>query len=174
MKVEQLMTKDVRCCSRSDSANDAARVMWEHDCGFVPVVEPDGSGRVAGVVTDRDLCIAAYTQGRPLRDIPLDWIMSTRVFTCQAGDSLATAEGKMREGQLRRLVVVDAAGHAVGVLSLSDLARAARTRKGITWTEVAETLASISEQRKAAASPGAGRRLSRGARAARPAPRTTP
>jgi CBS domain-containing protein len=168
MKVEQLMTKDVRCCRRSDSINEAARLMWESDLGFVPVVEDDGSGRVVGVVTDRDLCMAAYTQGRPLAHIRADWIMSTRLVTCLPGDSLATAEGKMREAQIRRLVVVDSAGQLVGVLSLSDLARGARTRKGITWTEVAETLASISDRPRAPSSPGA---RARARRAASVAPR---
>ena len=66
MKVEQLMTKSVATCGPDKSADDAARIMWERDCGFVPITESTSNPRVIGVVTDRDLCMAAYTRGRPL------------------------------------------------------------------------------------------------------------
>ena len=52
---------------REQTLNDAARIMWERDCGIVPVVGGQGDDRVVGVITDRDICIAAYTKGRPLR-----------------------------------------------------------------------------------------------------------
>jgi CBS domain-containing protein len=38
--------------------------MWERDCGVVPVV--DASGQLVGMLTDRDVCMAAYTRGQPL------------------------------------------------------------------------------------------------------------
>ena len=71
MKVQQIMTKTVSSCLPDDTTNQAARIMWERDCGFVPVVEGRASQRVVGVVTDRDICIAAYTKNRPLDQIRL-------------------------------------------------------------------------------------------------------
>jgi len=67
MKVEQIMTRIVHTCSENDTLNRAAQLMWENDCGCVPVIHGgNGSGAVVGVVTDRDVCMGAYTQGRLL------------------------------------------------------------------------------------------------------------
>jgi CBS domain-containing protein len=66
VKVFELMTRDVKTCGCADMVEHAAHIMWTRDCGCVPVV--DGDGHVVGMVTDRDVCMAAYTQGRP-RDV---------------------------------------------------------------------------------------------------------
>jgi len=64
MNASDVMTKTVRSCSAGDSLQRAAQLMWEGDCGSVPVVDSDN--RVVGILTDRDIAMAAYTQGRPL------------------------------------------------------------------------------------------------------------
>ena len=69
MQVKDVMTTSPGTCSVSDMANEAARIMWDRDCGSVPVI--DAAGHVVGIVTDRDICMAAYFQGRPLSAIPL-------------------------------------------------------------------------------------------------------
>jgi CBS domain-containing protein len=156
MKVADLMTRGAHTCRAGESLADAARIMWEHDCGFVPVVDDNGSGRLVGAITDRDICMAAYTQGRPLEQIPLGTAMSRHVHRCAPGDRLASAEAAMRSHKVRRLPVVENE-RVVGVISLSDLARAAarRGRERVSDMEVGETLAAISEPRQLAAQPGA-------------------
>lgn len=121
MNVGELMTRDVRTCAPSDSMNDAARIMWERDCGCVPVVEADGT--VVGMITDRDICMAAYTQGRRLMYMNVGSAASKNVVTVGPNDSIRRAEELMRDAQVHRLPVVDTAGRLVGLLSLSDLAR---------------------------------------------------
>lgn len=125
MKVEFFMTKDPRTCTAEDALAAAARIMWEHDCGCVPVVAGPGSRRLVGVVTDRDVCMAAYTQGRPLWEIPVRAAMSSEVWTCHPDDTLKDAVRVMRHRQVRRLPVVDGQGHLLGLLSLTDVALAA-------------------------------------------------
>ena len=66
MKIEDIMTRDVRTCTSSDTLATAAQIMWENDCGAVPVL--DAEDRVVGIITDRDLAMAAHLQGVPLRD----------------------------------------------------------------------------------------------------------
>ena len=159
MKIEQLMAKDVGTCCPHDTLNQAVRLMWERDCGFVPVVESDASRRIVGVVTDRDACMAAYTRGRPLAEIRVRDVMSTRVRACKPVDDLAAAEEAMREAKVHRLPVVGEAGELLGVISLSDLAReaarAARSkRRAVSAAEVGQTLASIREPREIAAPSG--------------------
>jgi len=156
MNVEKLMTQGVVACRADDMLNDAARIMWEHDCGFVPIVESDARPRVVGVVTDRDLCMAAYTRGRALWEIRIGDVMSTAVRSCRPTESLAAAEETMRESQVHRLPVLDEGDRLLGVISLADIAReaarGARSRRhGVTATEVGETLAAIRRPRAIAA-----------------------
>lgn len=128
MKVSETMTGEVLCCAADSNSNEAAHLMWERDCGFVPVTERE-SGRLVGVVTDRDLCMAAYTKGRPLHEIPVGDVMSRTIVSIKAEDDVARAFELMRRHQLHRLPVVDARGELVGVVSLTDLARTAGRRR---------------------------------------------
>jgi len=93
--------------------------MWDHDCGCAPVV--DTHGKLVGIVTDRDICMAAYTQGMPLADIRVERVMSARVISCGRGDELETAHQLMRTHEIHRIPVVDTRGRPIGILSLSDV-----------------------------------------------------
>ena len=119
MKVADLMTRDVQSCTMHDSLNGAARIMWDHDCGCAPVI--DAHGKLVGIVTDRDICMAAYTQGVPLDAIPDERVMSARVVSCGRGDDLETAHRLMRTHEIHRIPVVDTRGRPIGILSLSDV-----------------------------------------------------
>lgn len=147
MRIEQLMSKPAVTCSQDDSLNTAAQRMWEHDCGAVPVVGDDGT--VVGLLTDRDICMAAYTQGKPLQAIPVSRAMAKQVFSCHPDDSIEAAERLMTDKKIRRLPVVDGEGRPVGVLSLNDVARdAAGSQAGNgAQREVARTLAAICQPR---------------------------
>ncbi len=155
MKVEQLMTKAPCVCTSSSTLNDAARVLWETDCGIVPIVErSDGVERVVGVLTDRDICMAAYTTGQKLEEIAVERVMSKELRTCSPSTSIETAEKTMRASQIRRLPVVDDGGGILGILSLGDIAREAgrgRGRKapGVTVSKVGSTLGAIVQPRSA-------------------------
>jgi CBS-domain-containing membrane protein len=151
MEVEELMARDVVYCSPTDSLAVAAKIMWERDCGCVPAV--DKNMVPVGMVTDRDACMGAYTQGLSLHAIQVQTVMSRPVLLCAPDDDLATAEKLMRDNKIRRLAVCDLAGKLVGIISLSDLAReAGRGRsngKGRTvrCNEIAQVLSAVSEPR---------------------------
>ncbi|MDO8431013.1 MAG: CBS domain-containing protein [Candidatus Binatus sp.] len=153
MKVEQLMKREVKVCTEGDTLNRAAELMWESDCGCIPVISANGDGRVIGVVTDRDIAIAAYTQGKQLWAIPVGAAMARKVITCHANDGISQAEALMRDSQVRRLPVVDQNEHLVGILSLNDIAREAQReaatgkRAEVAGESVAETLAFVCQPR---------------------------
>jgi len=149
--VADLMTRNVHACTVHQSLNAAARIMWDHDCGCVPVV--DERGRLAGIVTDRDICMAAYTQGLPLEAIPVERVMSARVISCTRGDDLKTAHRLMRTHEIHRLPVADSRGRLVGILSLSDLASNGGEDSSTApdAAEIAATLSAIRRRRKPAA-----------------------
>lgn len=152
MKVEQLMRRTVETCRPGDSLNRAAQLMWEHDCGSVPVVDDDG--RAIGIVTDRDVCMAAYTQGGALAALPVASAMARSLHTCRPGDTIGEAERIMRLAQVRRLPVVDVENRVVGILSLGDLAAEAtreltgRRRRTVRSDVVGETLGAICTPRQ--------------------------
>jgi predicted transcriptional regulator len=118
------------------SVRDTARLMRDRAMGFL-LVAGAAPGQLKGVVTDRDLAIRACTDDRRPGDIRVGDIASTEVIVCDEDDDLGEAEKTMREEQKARLVVVNADGKAVGVLSLTDILlhdhplRAAKTARGI-------------------------------------------
>jgi len=150
MKVEQVMRQPVKTCRPEDTLNTAAQIMWEHDCGCVPVV--DTEDRVVGMITDRDICMAAYTRGEPLLSLRVGDVMSKHLCTCRGDDTVANAEQMMRANQVHRLPIVDAADRLIGILSLNDLAQEARRETGakrheVTFTAVGETLEGVCRPR---------------------------
>ena len=151
MRVGDAMTRVVRTCRPEEDLTCAARIMWEWDCGFVPVV--DRAGRVAGVITDRDVCMAAYTKGLPLGSIRVADVMTRSVVSCSREDAFDVAHSLMRRWRVRRLPVLDPGGKLVGVLSLDDIARAAGEPSPLEGSEVASTLSVVGEHRSACSLP---------------------
>ncbi len=124
INVEQLMTKDVKTCStRTDRLNVAAKAVVGSRLRVRAPVEDDG-GKVIGILTDRDICMAAYTQSRPLSEISVGEVITKVLYTCEPADTLEIAEEIMQAHQVRRLPVLSAEGQLLGLLSLTDLARA--------------------------------------------------
>ena len=147
MKTEELMTRNVAACRPDDSLEQAAHLMWDCDVGCVVVT--DDHQRPIGMITDRDLAMAAYTQGALLRDIRVENVMSKKIWACSANNSLKEIEDKMRTAQVRRLPVVGFDGELVGIVTLGDIARSADSSP-LRLTELpglASTLANITERR---------------------------
>lgn len=149
MRVEKIMTQYVTTCGPSDSLEYAASQMWNSDCGSLPVTVGDGARLLAGIITDRDICMAALFQGKPLRELRVEDSMSKNVIACQAGDQIEAAEMLMQQKQIRRLPVLDADGALIGIVSMADIVReSARPQNGlqhrIAVDGVMATLAGIS------------------------------
>jgi CBS domain-containing protein len=146
MQIKDVMSHPPVTCPASSTLDHAARLMWEFDCGIVPVVNDDG--RLTGVVTDRDICMAAYTQGRPLASIPITTAMAKSVIASHASDPIEHAEELMRDNQIRRVPVLDGDDRPVGLVSMNDLARlAARAKRSGVDRELVKTLAAVCQPR---------------------------
>lgn len=150
MRVEDLMTTDVRTCRPHDTLNIAAQILWDSDCGSLPVL--DEERRVIGMLTDRDIAMAVYTQGKPLAEVPVASAMSKSALGVGAKDGLAAAHEIMRTNAVRRVPVIEDDGRLAGFLSLNDLARAAaenqdRKARDAGMVEVARTLAAVGQPR---------------------------
>ena len=118
MKVSEAMAAQVAMAQPTDSIQSVAKIMKSVDTGAVPVFE---SGKVVGMVTDRDIVLRAVAEGRSFAD-PVSEVMTDEVQSCRADDNLADAAAQMANHQLRRLIVTDDAGKLAGILSLGDIA----------------------------------------------------
>jgi len=152
MKIKELMVPTVRACFANDDLATAARLMWEHDCGSIPVLSDQA--RVIGMITDRDICMAVFFQGVPMSEIRVSGVMSGQVFVCSADDNLASAEKTMSDKKVRRLPVINNEGRMVGLISFSDIAERAdqehaerATPRSVTDAQVARLAAAISRSR---------------------------
>ncbi len=150
MKISELMIRDVESCSPRDSLETAAGKLWNRDIGCLPVVNT--GEEVIGMITDRDICMAAYTQGKPLNEIAISIAMSPDVFFTVPEATIVEAEKTMRLHQVRRLPVLNAEKKLVGIVSLNDLAREAEREVGrkngeISSKEIMDTLAAVCEPR---------------------------
>lgn len=148
MRAEQLMTREVRTCSPDATLEDAARLLWEADLGCLVVV--DAEHHPVGMITDRDIAMAAYTQGLPLRSLSVGATMSQHVQCCPRSALLSEIEHLMQEQQVRRLPVLGTDGKLVGIVTLGDLAQNAAAhplRLPLAMPGVATTLACVSERR---------------------------
>ena len=133
MKVKELMTTDVKRCSLETNLAAAAKIMWEGDCGAVLVT--DERNHVIGVITDRDICIAAATRPRPEGEILVKDVISKALYTCTPGDDLRSALETMKTRKVRRLPVVEQGGRLAGIVSIHDIAVQSRSRSADVSTD---------------------------------------
>ena len=123
MKVQDCMTSPAHSCSPDASLVTAARIMWDYKVGSLPVL--DSAGHPVGMITDRDICMAAARKGRFAGDISVRETMSANPFTIRASDELDKALDTMAARQIRRLPVVNEEDRLVGIVSINDAAAAA-------------------------------------------------
>ena len=121
--VHDIMRVRVHTCGLDDTLHRAAQIMWEKDCGCLPVI--DSTHRVHAVITDRDICMACWSRGCAPGALVVAEVMAKVLYSCGPDDALVAAEAIMRSRQIRRLPVLDGSGHLLGILSIADLARQA-------------------------------------------------
>lgn len=156
MNVSTLMTPHVTTLEPNAKMNEAVKLMAEHDIGCLPIT--DGDGCVVGIVTDRDICLAAASRNAALSALPVADAMSKNVVAVTVSTSIEHAERLLRERQLHRLPVLDEDRRVVGMISLNDIARAAAAERwqgdeGLSPREVGRTVAAIAEPRTALVGP---------------------
>ncbi len=144
-RVSDIMRRDVAFCSPSTSLEKVGNMMAEAECGFLPVVD---GGRVVGVITDRDLGLALARRDQRASAVQAREAMSANVVACEVTEPVASALERMRERGVRRLPVLDPEQRLEGVLSLDDVALAARAleEQGLgtpLYPEIARTLQGI-------------------------------
>ena len=143
MKIANLMTSDPVTCLPSTNLSEAAALMLHGDCGILPVVD---QGRLCGLVTDRDLFIAAATRDRQPSTLTVREVidgMKGPLFTCGPEDDVDTVLELMKEHAVRRIPVVGFGGVVLGIVSLNDIVLAVGEKKSVHGASVINTLQAI-------------------------------
>jgi CBS domain-containing protein len=144
MKVKDIMVSKVTCCGPETNLAAATELFWAHDCGILPVID---QGRIVGVITDRDVCIALGTKNVPASDVAVGSVMSGKAFVCKTDDDVKTALETMKKQRIRRLPVTDEAGNVVGILSLDDVVREAQKgERELSYSDVVNTYKALFER----------------------------
>lgn len=121
MRCQEILSREIVTCNGSDTVQIAALKMRDANVGFLPVCDRDGL--TLGVVTDRDLALRVCAVGLDPRRTPVAEVMTHQVLSCRLEDDLRHVEGLMANNRKSRILVQDAAGHPIGVISLADIAR---------------------------------------------------
>jgi CBS domain-containing protein len=150
VRVKDVMAKAVVSCHPDTTLAAATALMWEHNCGQLPVVNAEG--KVTAVITDRDICIALGTRNQLARELKVSDVIYRTAVLCKADDHLRSALKIMAAERVRRLPVVDDRGALVGILSLDDVTLQARhhgdtDRPPVSFEDVMNTLRAIYHRR---------------------------
>jgi len=140
MKVKELMTAMPRTCAPETTLAAAANLMWEGDCGILPIVE---NGTLVGVVTDRDMYIALATRNQLASHVTVGEVARKTVVTCEPEDDVRKALTTMKQARVRRLPVVGFGGVVHGIISLNDVVLAAGSAKSVRNDEIVDVLRTI-------------------------------
>lgn len=148
MKVKEVMAPDAKAIWLTESLTDAARLMWENDCGVLPIIK-DGR-KVVGMITDRDICMAMAMRDQRPSGVSVEEVMSGEVYAVNPEDEIDQALQAMQEHKIRRLPVVNAEGELEGILSMNDIvlkadASAETAGDGIAYGDVVKTYRAICE-----------------------------
>lgn len=145
MKVKEVMTPEVKAIWLTESLADAARLMWDHDCGALPVIK-DGR-KVIGMITDRDICMALAMRDTNPSGVSVEEVMSGQVYSVAAEDNIEQALQAMQEHKIRRLPVLNAEGELEGILSMNDVVLNAKATKAgsLPYADVVKTYQAICE-----------------------------
>lgn len=129
MKVKDIMTVDPACCTPDTSLGEVARLMVEHDCGEIPVVQGDGAMKPIGVITDRDIVCRAVAEQRDPLKMTAAACMTAGCVTIREDASIDACCRLLEDNQIRRMLVVDGTGALCGIVAQADIARSASGRK---------------------------------------------
>jgi len=123
MQVKDIMTTDPACCTAGSTLEQVAKMMIDHDCGEIPVVDDLKTMMPIGVVTDRDITCRTVGKGLNPLTMTVSDCMSAPIVSVMPDSSLEDCYRMLEENQIRRVPVVDAGGKCAGIVALADIAR---------------------------------------------------
>lgn len=122
-----VMTPDPACCTPQTTLDEVAKLMVQHDCGEIPVI--NSSGQPIGVITDRDIVARVVAEEKNPIAHTAESCMSQPAVTVRADAPLEEVVSTMEKHQIRRVLVVDGDGYCTGIIAQADVARTSQERE---------------------------------------------
>lgn len=123
MTVKAILSKkgtDVLTIEPTKNLADATRLLAEHAIGALVVTGPDR--RIVGIVSERDIVQELAAHGPAALDLALTEVMTRKVTTCSASDTISSVMERMTAGKFRHLPVLDQ-GRLAGIVSIGDVVK---------------------------------------------------
>lgn len=120
MLVSDMMSPNVVSITPEESIALAARLLYRHNIGALPVCTADG--KLKGMLTDRDIVLRCVATQQDPDGTSVQEIMSKGIVSLNPNDDAKVASRIMAQEQVRRLPVLSD-GKVVGMVSLGDLAK---------------------------------------------------
>lgn len=122
MKLKNVCTLDVACCTGTATISEAARLMRQHHTGDLVVIdETDGDRIPIGIITDRDIVVEVLGKGLDPVKTAVAGVMSTQLVVADSGEDVSEAVERMRVHGIRRIPVTGDNGTLMGIFTLDDL-----------------------------------------------------
>jgi CBS domain-containing protein len=135
MKISEIMTTNVECVSPETSISELAEKMKALDVGFLAVCEND---RIAGTITDRDIVIRGLASSMDIKSLKAADVITKEVHWCYEDDDIKDVAKKMREKEVRRMLILNEGKRLVGVVSIGDIAKVEEKESGKTLRDITE------------------------------------
>ena len=143
MNVCDVMHSPAECCYSETNLDAVAKLMWDHDCGAIPVV--DSTNKPIGILTDRDIAMSSFLNHKPLWEIRSKEIAGNRqLFTCKSDDDIRIALETMEREKVRRLPVVNSEGELQGILSVDDIVFFTKQDSDLSYDDTVGALKAVS------------------------------
>ena len=142
MKIREVMSANPICCLPTDTTQQVAQMMCDHNVSCVPVVIDQKSRKLVGMITDRDLCCSVVAGGLDPRTTKIGRFVSAELVTCRDGENIDKCEKAMQQHQVRSIPIVDGEGRVIGIVSQADLAPKDKPDK------VSQTVKAISDNKQ--------------------------
>ena len=121
MQIREIMTANPACCTPDSTIQEVARMMHEHDCGCIPVVNSLSDMKPVGTITDRDVTIRTIANNQNPMTMKAGDIMTSDIATITPETTLEQCFDVMEDREIRRVLVVDERGRCCGIVAQADV-----------------------------------------------------
>jgi CBS domain-containing protein len=135
MKIREIMSTNVECVPPDTGVQEIANKMKTLDVGFLPVCDKD---RLVGTVTDRDIVIRGIAGGKNLTSLKAKEVMNKDVHWCYEDQDIEEVAERMRDKDVRRMIILNKSKRLVGVASIGDISKVEEKETGKTLKDITE------------------------------------
>ncbi|MDR6983021.1 diguanylate cyclase (GGDEF)-like protein/PAS domain S-box-containing protein [Rheinheimera pacifica] len=146
--IASVLLKQPVCCNSTQTVREAAKLMRQHAISCI-LITAAHNGKVCGIWTAADARKLDFSHPEAA-DTPLTQVMSSPVRSITDSSRLSSAASTMQQHGIRRLLVVNKHGDAIGLLTQSDIVRQQKIEFYLQFRDVSSCITAAPLQLNAA------------------------